>query len=262
MRKLSQGAFALTTALLLAGPVFAQAQIKLIQVQPAPINTLQLQPGVSGDRLALLRSKDVQADLKLTAQQIKKIEELDANTKKVVEGMKGIELFKKLSELSKANNKAIEDLLNGEQNKRVGQLELQQRGPLAFFDAKVRQELGLDQQHFTQIQMLLADSGKRLADAFKDAKGDLQEMQKRMSQIYREMVDEIVKSLTPEQKAKWKALVGEPFKGVLPGGFGGVIGPGGVLQIQPLPGGQHVPPVQVRPVKIQVKKAPTDKNGQ
>src|SRR5262249_15002327 len=142
------GAFA--ALVLLAGPALAQVRIQPKQIQIDPKFVV---PGVLNDnKLMLLDNKGVQEDLKLTAEQAKAVKELAAKFKEATKDLKGREALQKSRELIQQNQQAIEKLLNGEQNKRLGQLEVQQKGVGAFFDQKVSKELNLTNEQRAQIQ--------------------------------------------------------------------------------------------------------------
>src|SRR5437762_12802682 len=76
--------------------------------------------GGGNDPIALLRIAAVRKELKLTDEQFKKVPD--------------------------AVWKALGDVLDADQQKRLRQIFLQQRGPNAFMDAKVQKELKLTDQ--------------------------------------------------------------------------------------------------------------------
>jgi hypothetical protein len=189
--------------------------------------------------LTLLENADVQKDLKLSDDQVKKITELAAKQKaaiaEIFKDLKGKEAFDKMMELTKANQKVIGDVLNAKQNERLKQLELQQRGPRAFADPKIAKDLGLSDEQTTKVREILKESAKKLFELFKD-KPKPEEIQKKMAELNKGTTDELLKTLTDEQKKKWQELTGEPFQGTLPPsffpGFGGVL-PGGPVRESP-----------------------------
>jgi len=189
--------------------------------------------------LSLLENADVQKDLKLSDDQVKKITELGAKQRaaiaEIFKDLKGKEAFDKMMELTKANQKAIGDILNAKQNERLKQLELQQRGPRACLDRKVAKDLGLSAEQTTKVREMVKESTKKLFELFKD-KPKPEEIRKMMAELNKSIMDDILKTLTDEQKKKWRELTGEPFQGMLPQsffpGFGGAL-PGGPVRESP-----------------------------
>src|SRR5437773_1558025 len=101
--------------------------------------------GNAGANYGLLRDKDVQKDLKLTEEQAKKIDALLQKDKELIKNfldkdLGGKDAGIKLKALAEAQGpimKAINEILTKDQVKRLEQLTLQARGPLAFFDPKI-----------------------------------------------------------------------------------------------------------------------------
>jgi hypothetical protein len=192
--------------------------------------------GMANPKLELLKAKAVQEDLKLSDDQAKKVTEAIAKQK----GMPGFppkiqpgggDPFKAIREANEAAAKSVTDLLKPEQVKRLGQLELQQRGPTALLDPKVSKDLNISKEQQTQLVKEIQGNTIKALTGFKPGGGkiDFQEIGKKIAELNQKSMDEVVKTFTPEQKTKWKELVGEPFKGVLPSasGPGLGIGPGG-----------------------------------
>lgn len=228
MRTLLRLSAALVAVALAAGSAAAQVEVQPPQPPPPPLPGPPIGIGIpgGGPQLMLLNHKDVQDELKLSDEQVKKVKELVAQQQEMLKGGAITpELLKKLQEMGQAAQKAIADALKPEQLKRLQQLEVQQRGPMAFFDPRVAKELGITPEQQGKLGMAIAESFKKRAEMFKDLKGDIKELQKRIAEMNRATLDEVVKGLTPEQQTKWKDLAGEPFKGTLPGGIGG-FGPG------------------------------------
>jgi hypothetical protein len=242
MRRFAQIALTVAVAALMASPVLAQQR--------------QRQGGgrgmAGGGALALLRDKGVQQELKLTADQIKAV---DAAAKKQEETMQAArggggnfqELFQKLQ----AINKEATDTLKPDQKKRLHQLELQQRGLSALAapanprnpnpqPSPLAKELNITEAQQKQIQDIVAANREKMRDIRQNAAGNREEIAKKTAELNKNTNEKIMGILTADQKAKWKEMTGEPYKGQLPaagfgGGFGGGRRPGG--------GGGARPPV-------------------
>jgi hypothetical protein len=238
---------------LLATPVLAQAPNQ-IKIQPILIG----QPGDS--TLKLLENKDVQADLKLNMQQVEVINNLIKNQETALKDLKGKARLDKIKELTASNKKAIEELLNPQQTTRLEQLKVQQMGPAAFINPVASKDLNITADQKAKIQEIQKASLTKRTDIIKQTQNDLKERQKKLGELNKEIVQDIVKTLTPDQQQKWKEIAGEPFQGVLP-----AVGPlGGIGIIRPMPiNPQPLPiqPKQVPPNKIKIQKIKVQKAG-
>src|SRR5262249_32466009 len=129
--------------------------------------------GFAPSPLMLLTQKPVQEDLKLSEDQVKKIQELQKSQPQQgrLGGFQKLsqeerdELRKKMEALAAANKKAIAEILTPDQVKRVDQITLQARGAGAFADAKVAEALNLTEEQKEKI--------KALQDDFQSAAGEL-----------------------------------------------------------------------------------------
>jgi hypothetical protein len=165
--------------------------------------------------LALLDAKDVQLDLKLTDDQVKKVVELN---RKQAEGLKGIgfQEVEKRKKVLEASQKALNELLTAEQARRLKQLGLQQRGPAVFQDPQVVKDLALTHEQHAGITKALQGFGPKWLAIIQAAKGNQQEMQKKIGELNRSLIADMVKGLTPPQQAKWQEMSGPAFAGAFP----------------------------------------------
>jgi Spy/CpxP family protein refolding chaperone len=240
-------AVAVAVAGLLAGPASAQVAVQPAQpgvkVQPVPIG------GLGAPNFQLVNDKGVQADLKITEEQVAKLKALGDKQVEAVKEIKGNpEGFKKYQETLAKLREAMNGILTRDQAKRLRQLELQARGPTALFEPQVAKELDLTVEQRIQVSKAVTQQFQKMAQIIQAANGNVEEINKGMRELNKGALEEAVKVLSREQQGKWREMVGEPYKGVLPGGFGGTMIrpqplPGGGLQIQPLP---PRPPVQIQ----------------
>jgi Spy/CpxP family protein refolding chaperone len=226
MRRLAQVGLTVAVAALLACPALAQQQQRQRQ------GGGRGQGGGGGGALVLLRDKGVQQDLKLTDDQVKAI---DAAAKKQADAMTALrggdpqEARTKMQEITKETTKTINDTLKADQKKRLGQLELQQRG-LSALAAPARpnappstlaKDLNVTEDQQKKIQDIVAGNREKMRDIFQNAQGDREGAAKKMAELNKETNQKIEGILTAEQKTKWKEMTGEPYKGTLPSAFGG-----------------------------------------
>ena len=170
-----------------------------------------------GGRLDLLNRDDVKddRDLTLSVEQRAKLNDLLQRLDR--ERREGFADFSRLSAEAKqqrflddarAHEAALDEVLTPQQQKRLKQIALQLQGMFVFHDADVVAEL-----------QLTSDQKKRLRDVEEDAcfpgpdsgKGP-GDRGPRPEQGVRG-VEKFVGGLTDEQKRRWQAMTGEPFKG-------------------------------------------------
>jgi hypothetical protein len=186
--------------------------------------------GGFGGQGMLIGNKAVQKELKLTEDQVKKIEE---NSKKLApkrqeagEAFKGGDKEKAQEiqkEIATETEKFIKETLNADQQKRLKQIQRQQMRAAAFSDEETAKELKLTDEQKDGIKKINEDMRAEIREAFQGVDFQDQEArqaaQKKIQGIQKEAMDKITKMLTPDQKKTWRELTGEPFD-LPPGGFG------------------------------------------
>jgi hypothetical protein len=184
----------------------------------------------------LLMNKSVQQELKLTDDQIKKIDETvkevrekhqdefqalrDASQEERRE--KGAALMRKVGE---ETHKALAGVLKPDQEKRFKQIELQVRGAQAFTDPDVQKQLKLTEDQQDKIKTINEDAQKEMRSA-REGGGGPGGFQK-MAEIRKEAAEKSVSVLSADQKAQWKEMTGAPFEVRFEAPAGGRGGRGG-----------------------------------
>jgi hypothetical protein len=115
--------------------------------------------------------------------------------------------------------KAVAEVLNDKQMKRLRQLELQKKDTQAFRDTSVRTQLKFTDSQVKNIDQILEDSRKEIADLFADKAGGKGAFEK-VQGINKETKEKVMGVLTADQKKAWKQMLGEEFKFEQPKGFG------------------------------------------
>jgi peroxiredoxin len=189
-----------------------------------------------GGGLPLLRMPEVQRELKMTAEQIGKIdakqEEVRAAMQAMIQGGGGNlgqlsteERRARMTRMQEIQSKAVKDILDTTQQKRFRQLELQQQGPLAIAVRKdVADELKLSEEQQKQVAEIQRQSQDEMRSAMQGANfqsmspEERGQMMARMRQMQTSAGDKVAAVLTDAQKAQWKEMLGAPFTFPVPPG--------------------------------------------
>jgi len=171
----------------------------------------------------------------MTDDQVAKVKELSDKQGEAFKEIFAIkdkdERGQKFKEMAEANKKAVNDLLQPEQTKRVAQLQIQQQGAGALLNnAKVSEKLDLSQDQKEKIMEVFKEAGPKFKELFKGffqaSKEEKEATQKQMAELQKGLLDDALKVLNDDQKKAFNELRGEPFKGTLPPAFGGFGGMG------------------------------------
>jgi len=165
----------------------------------------------------LLKNEGVQKELKLTPDQIAKINDVAKKVRdKYPEGFQklanfqGEERERKSRDVQKAFaeefHKGLGDCLKPEQTKRLKQIALQQRGIDALTDAEVDKALKLTDEQKDKIKTIQEDMRREMMRDI--PQGDVEGAQT----LRKEALDKAVALLTDKQKTVWKDLTSEPFE--------------------------------------------------
>jgi len=140
--------------------------------------------GAKGDYFNLVNNGQVRAEIKLTEEQVAK--------------------------LPAAALKALGEVLDAGQLKRLKQISLQQKGSGVYLEADVKKELKISNEQVKKIQTAL----DKQAEEMKEAGFDFE----RIQEIQKSTTDSVQGVLTADQKTTWTKMIGEPFEMK---GFGG-----------------------------------------
>jgi Spy/CpxP family protein refolding chaperone len=140
--------------------------------------------GQGQNPLSLIQNEQVQKELNLTEEQIKKLPD--------------------------AVQKAIAEVLDAKQAKRLKQIQLQQRGSQALTDAAVAKELKISESQKEKINTILADSRKEMQELFQGGagRGNLE----KLTTLRKETREKVLNVLSDEQKKAYQEMTGEEFK--------------------------------------------------
>lgn len=195
-------------------------------------------------QLELLNQKAVLEDLRPSIEQEKRIVELAVRLRD--QRGKMFHDFRRLTEkerdqrnrdLARANETEVAGVLTQGQRRRLGQIDLQLKGPNAFREVKVVRELKLTPEKKVRIEAILmtelsAGMGGPGPGRFgKGPPGDQEpnprgglsfdEMRKAFEEKRKKVSERIQAELTRDQRKQWQEMTGEPFKGQLERPMGG-----------------------------------------
>jgi eukaryotic-like serine/threonine-protein kinase len=180
-------------------------------------------------KLQLLKLPSVQKELGLSPQQVRAVFALESRrAERLRPGQSPPGEGRRVAEKeAEAIDREALTVLNPKQAKRLGELLLQQARVWALEDPTLRAAIRLTPEQRQKIKVI-----QKEALGTPPGPGKAEERSKEPS------LEHIVAVFTPEQTARWRELVGEPFPGVLPPGslvlyvgrvtftFGGRPGPG------------------------------------
>ena len=190
--------------------------------------------GMGGNMVQLAKAKDVAADLKLSEDQVKKLDELEKKMgekrRSAMQDAQGDReaMMSAMQEIAKETEKGLGEIVKPDQMKRLKQLQLQasiKMGGLmaALGNPDVVKGLSLNEEQQEQLKGFREDMMNTMREMFQGGGGgDRAEMQKKMQEYRDSLNKKVAKLLTEDQNKKLKELQGEEFKGQFPaGGQGG-----------------------------------------
>jgi len=205
--------------------------------------------GGSLDKLALLRSEQVRTELKVTEEQKTKVDELATASREgqraLFEKMRGLrdasdeERAKIQAEVDAArakataeNDKQLASILDKEQSKRLGEIELQQQGVAAFSSASVVAALKISDEQAAKIKAAVEKGDADRRKLFEDLRGGgggFEGVREKMAKLTADTAAAAASVLNDEQRKQLEGMKGKPFeldRAALRGG-GGFGGRGG-----------------------------------
>jgi eukaryotic-like serine/threonine-protein kinase len=195
-------------------------------------------------QLDLLSEPDVLSDLRLSEQQValihtlsKRIEEQRQKSFHDYRGLSHDERQRRFLQLARDNDNAVRDILR-EKYGRYKQIALQLRGPRAFLQTEVADELKFTAPQMERIRAIVLETFYGMSEEMCRG-GPPGGSPNSQEQTLRQASERIEALLTPAQAKRWREMTGERFEGSIalvrpslrpfgPGGhFGRQGGPGG-----------------------------------
>lgn len=183
--------------------------------------------GRGGSGIAMLRMPEVQTELKLTADQQTKLQDMMQRQRErrgdfqSLRDLSPEERQKAMAERRAAENKELGAILNADQMKRYGQLRLQRQGMTALAEKEVADELTLTTDQRTKVQEIMQQQAVEMRSLFQGGGGggDREAMRAKMEEMRKATDTKLAALLTDDQKKKWQEMVGAPFTFPAPGQF-------------------------------------------
>jgi len=183
-------------------------------VTPARPADEKMVPGEGAIEVMLLRQKSVQADLKLTSDEAKKIHAFTTHQHKkaeaIHEGSEGAREAK-YQELARENENFIAEVLEPAQIKRLHQIMLQKAGLLMVTQPKVAAALGLTQEQKAKALELQQETHKEWVELHHATSKE--DRPAKMHEHQTNSRKRLMAILTDEQEARYKEMSGAPFEG-------------------------------------------------
>jgi Spy/CpxP family protein refolding chaperone len=216
--------------------------------------------------VSLLEQDEVQAELKLTAEQKKAIADLIKSARDEflaamqqpvpvplpAPGAGGVAVKAFTPKQIKYDTDKMAAALKPDQLVRLRQLELHLKGPQAFADRRVARALNLTAEQDLKIEEIIMRYEPAYNESLLNARINNLDA-KPVAELGDKFVDECLKLLTKEQKASWDWLVGKRpeagqwAKALLPmplfgGAAPGIAIGGGAIRVAPVPVAPPAPP--------------------
>jgi len=179
----------------------------------------QQQPNQPPTLGPVLSNPDVQKELKLTDEQIRKLKEAFGKVgEKYKEDfakfrtMSQEERVKKMMEFSKDNNKAMAGILDAKQLKRYRQIDWQIAGIGALGDPILQKELKLSDEQKKKLNDIFLDVEKKMEEMSKNPGASREEFQKKLAAFVKDVESKANAVLTDDQKKSFKELKGPKFE--------------------------------------------------
>jgi Spy/CpxP family protein refolding chaperone len=214
----------------LAAAALATAIVGLAVAQPPGGGRMQMGGMRAAGGLMLLRSPDVQKDLKITDEQKTKLEDaVKKETEKRQEqfaamkegGFDKDKMQAAMKEMAEAADKTVKEILNADQQKRLKQITWQQAGSAAFSDKDVESALKLTDEQKDKIKGLNEEMGEDMRNIARESQGNREEMQTKMTALRKETMEKAEGVLTADQKKSFTAMLGAKFEGKIDTNMGG-----------------------------------------
>jgi Spy/CpxP family protein refolding chaperone len=169
--------------------------------------------------LVLLAQPSVQQELKLSDEQIKKVGDAVAQDREEFRKIRELprdQREPKFAELFETSRKQTRAIVTPEQAHRLRQIVWQQEGGLAFCHPHVAKELQLSAEQKEKIKAIQKETREALKNYWmENAPQNRAQVFSKRKELHDDAAAKMMALITPEQKAKWQEMIGEPFTGAI-----------------------------------------------
>ena len=167
-------------------------------------------------QIVLLRHQSVRDDLKLTADEAKKIDDFtEEQWKKArrAEDLGQQESDSLFADLTRENDRFLMQTLTPDQRKRLDQITLQLAGLLWVTRPRIASQLNLTEDQKTKVAQYQKEARAEMEDLLHST--TRRDRSARLRELRTTSRKRLMDVLTDEQEKKWKEMAGEPFRGDL-----------------------------------------------
>ncbi len=179
--------------------------------------------GGAGSPTMLLQRDDVQKEIKLSADQKKKLDDLNQAMRDKFQEMRqnggqGGDRQAMMAEFQKMRDeqeKQVNAVLTADQQKRLKELWIQRSGAMVITNEDVQKQLGFTDDQKSKVKDLMQvsqEANQALREKMQNQEIDRQEFQASMQKNNDLLKEKLQGVLTTDQAAKLKAMGGAPFK--------------------------------------------------
>ncbi len=174
----------------------------------------KLVPEDGAVEVMLLRQASVREDLKLSHDEADKINAYTSQQwkkAKEINKLPPAERDKKFAEMTKENDRFIDQTVTKDQRKRLQEIELQTAGLICLGRHDVAAKIRLTDAQKKRVQEMQKEARQEMEDLIHNSNPEAR--QEKLAELRKTSRARILELLTDEQEKTWTQLQGRPFKG-------------------------------------------------
>ena len=171
----------------------------------------------------LITIKSVQKELKMTDEQVKRVEKIPELVKKKIQDklnaldeLEGRELREKSKEVREIYRqefpRLLAEILTPEQMARLNQIHLQFIGVKAFVEPTVVKAMNFTEEQRAKIDEIIKDNSKETFEVYLKSNGDAKTARQKVDELNKRQMERALAVLTEKQRQVWKEVIKDPFE--------------------------------------------------
>jgi hypothetical protein len=167
--------------------------------------------------LMLLHNPDVQKDLNLSTDQVKKVNDeinYQRTTRQGQRNKNDQTATTKNNELNQRCEKFLNECLKSDQSRRFNQIMCQVYGAQCFGKTECADQLKLTTDQRQKVKQIQEDTYKQVKNLTK-SNANREETAKKRAEVVSRCNSQLMGLLTSQQKDQWKEMCGAPFQGTI-----------------------------------------------